>query len=304
MPRFLPNPNDACVTWPPWWIWRKKITGKLKLKFVLQTTVQILQGLLNARASTITMLSQDRSELVLAAAVGVKQEYSQTRMKLNESISGEVVRSGDLVYIRDTYSEPDFLFFSEIVRSLLVVPLVVRGETIGTLSIDSAHANAFSELDIQLMMIAAAQASIAISNAGLFEQVEARAAELAVAYEELKESDRLKDELVQNVSHELRTPLTFVKGYVDLLLDGEMGLITPEQQEALSIVAVKTDEITRLIDDIITLQRIDEANLHLQLVSMVDLIQTSVQVHRLVAEKKGLIIKAALPARPGVCLNG
>lgn len=280
----------------------QKITGKLKLKFVLQTTVQILQGLLNARASTITMLSQDRSELVLAAAVGVKQEYSQTRMKLNESISGEVVRSGDLVYIRDTYSEPDFLFFSEIVRSLLVVPLVVRGETIGTLSIDSAHANAFSELDIQLMMIAAAQASIAISNAGLFEQVEARAAELAVAYEELKESDRLKDELVQNVSHELRTPLTFVKGYVDLLLDGEMGLITPEQQEALSIVAVKTDEITRLIDDIITLQRIDEANLHLQLVSMVDLIQTSVQVHRLVAEKKGLIIKAALPADPAFVL--
>jgi signal transduction histidine kinase len=42
-----------------------------------------------------------------------------------------------------------------------------------------------------------------------------RARELAEAYDELKESDRLKDELVQNLSHELRTPLTFVKGYVD-----------------------------------------------------------------------------------------
>lgn len=119
------------------------------------------------------------------------------------------------------------------------MPLIVRGETIGTLTIDSDKANAFSESDIQLMTIAAAQVSIAISNAGLFEEVEARAQELTEAYDELKESDRLKDELVQNVSHELRTPLTFVKGYVDLLMDGEMGLVTPAQQDALQIVATK-----------------------------------------------------------------
>ncbi len=280
----------------------QRVTGKLKIKDVLQTTVQILRGLLNARASTITMLSEDRSELMVAAAVGVNPEYTQARMKLEESISGEVVRTGDLVYIRDTYSEPNFLFFSEIVHSLLVVPLIVRGETIGTLTIDSDQPYAFSDLDIQLMMIAAAQVSIAISNAGLFEEVEARAAELAVAYEELKESDRLKDELVQNVSHELRTPLTFVKGYVDLLMDGEMGLVTAEQNEALHIVAAKTDEITRLIDDIITLQRIDEGNLQLEYVSMADLIHNSVQNHRIVAEKKGLTVKAELTDTNGLVM--
>lgn len=278
----------------------QKVTGKLKIKSVLQTTVQILQRLLNARASTITMLSEDRSELVVAAAVGVKPEYTQARMKLDESISGEVVRNGDLISIRDTYSEPDFLFFSDIVRSLLVVPLIVRSETIGTLTIDSDQPNSFSDLDIQLMMIAAAQVSIAISNAGLFEEVEARAAELTVAYEELKESDRLKDELVQNVSHELRTPLTFVKGYVDLLMDGEMGLVSAEQQEALQIVATKTDEITRIIDDIITLQRIDSGNLQLEVSAMSELIQATVSGHRLVAEKKGLTIVTNLSSALGL----
>ncbi len=280
----------------------QKVTGKLKIDSVLQTAVKILQVLLNARASTITMLSEDRSELVVAAAVGVNEEYTQARMKLDESISGGVVNTGDLIHIRDTYSEPDFLFFSEIVRSLLVVPLIVRGQTIGTLAIDSDRANAFSDLDIQLMMIAAAQVSIAISNAGLFEEVEARASELTVAYEELKESDRLKDELVQNVSHELRTPLTFVKGYVDLLMDGEMGLVSSEQQEALHIVATKTDEITRIIDDIITLQRIDSGNLQLDVSAMAALIQTAVSGHRIVAEKKGLTIVAELPPTPGFVL--
>ncbi len=279
----------------------QKVTGKLKIKDVLQTTVKILQGLLNARASTITMLTEDKSELVVAAAVGVNPEYMGARVSSDEkSISGEVVRTGDLINIQDTYAEPDFFFFSEIVRSLLVVPLIVRGETIGTLTIDSDQPNSFSELDIQLMMIAAAQVSIAISNAGLFEEVEARASELAIAYEELKESDRLKDELVQNVSHELRTPLTFVKGYVDLLMDGEMGLVSAEQQDALNIVAAKTDEITRIIDDIITLQRIDSGNLQLEVTSMTDLIKTAVSGHRLVAEKKGLEIVSTLPDESGL----
>ncbi len=278
----------------------QKVTGKLKIRSVLQTTVQILQGLLNARASTITMLTEDRMELIVAAAAGVNEEYMQARMQVDESISGEVVQHGQLVYIRDTYQEPEFLFFSEIVRSLLVVPLIVRGETIGTLTIDSDRPNAFSASDIQLMTIAAAQASIAISNAGLFEEVEARAAELAAAYEELKESDRLKDELVQNVSHELRTPLTFVKGYVDLLMEGEMGLVTQVQQEALQIVATKTDEITRLIDDIITLQRIDSGNLQIEFHSMVDLIKAAIAGHRMVAEKRGLLVEARLPVTSAI----
>ena len=273
----------------------KQVTGNLKLQSVLQTTVQILQGLLNARASTITMLTEDGDGLLVKAAVGIDPQFMNARMQLSESISGVVVQSAELVYIRDSYSDPNFLFFDERVRSLLVVPLIVRDMPVGTLTIDSDRPYAFTESDTQLMTIAAAQVSVAIANARLFEELEERAAELAVAYNELKESDRLKDELVQNVSHELRTPLTFVKGYVDLLMDGDKGLLTPEQQEYLQIVSDKTDDITRIIEDIITLQRIDSGNLQLEVMSMVDLLQTAVLNHRLVADKKGLNIVCSIP---------
>ncbi|MAU01430.1 MAG: hypothetical protein CL608_30185 [Anaerolineaceae bacterium] len=273
----------------------KQVTGNLKLQSVLQTTVQILQGLLNARASTITMLTDDGDGLIVKAAVGINPEFMNARMQLSESISGVVVQNAELVYIRDSYTESDFLFFDEVVRSLLVVPLIVRDKPVGTLTIDSDRPNAFTESDTQLMTIAAAQVSVAIANARLFEELEERAAELAIAYEELKESDRLKDELVQNVSHELRTPLTFVKGYVDLLMDGDKGLLTAEQQEYLQIVSDKTDDITRIIEDIITLQRIDSGNLQLEVMSMADLLQTAVTSHRLVADKKGLSIACSIP---------
>lgn len=278
----------------------KQVTSDLKLHSVLQTTVQMLQRLLNARASTITMLTEDGEELEVVAATGIKPEFKdRARMKLGQGVSGRVVRTGQLIYIENAHTEPNFLFFDAVIQSLLVVPLISRDIVIGTLTVDSDRPYAFSKSDIQFMTIAAAQVSVAIDNARLFEEVEKRAAELALAYEEVKESDRLKDELVQNVSHELRTPLTFVRGYVDLLIEGEMGLLNADQLEALHIVSGKTGDITRLIEDIMALQRIDANNLQLQEASMSDLIEATVAGHRLIASDKGLKIVHELPATGG-----
>ncbi len=278
----------------------KQVTGNLKMELVMQTTVQTLQKLLRARASTIALLSDDEQELIVEAAAGIKPQYHRVRIKMGEGVSGRAVSDRRMIYIRDTYREPDFLFFDDVLRSLLVVPLITRNEVIGTLTVDSDRPEAFSESDTQLMTIAAAQVSVAIGNARLFEALEERAAELAVAYDELKENDRLKDELVQNVSHELRTPLTFIRGYVDLLIDGEMGELSTSQQRALQIVSAKTNEVTRLIEDIMALQRIDEANLMRQQFPMVELLESAVGCHKLSAGKQGLDLVFQVPAMKGV----
>jgi signal transduction histidine kinase len=278
----------------------KQVTGNLKVELVLQTTVQTLQKLLNARASTIALLSEDEKELIVEAAAGIKPQYHRVRIKLGEGVSGRAVNERRMIYIRDTYREADFLFFDDVLRSLLVVPLITRNRVIGTLTVDSDRPEAFSESDRQLLMIAAAQVSVAIANARLFEALEDRAAELALAYDELKENDRLKDELVQNVSHELRTPLTFIRGYVDLLIEGEMGELTDEQRRALQIVSDKTYDVTRLVEDIMSLQRIDSANLMRQPFSMESLLEAAVDCHILSAKKQGLGLRLRKPSTKGV----
>ncbi len=273
----------------------QQVTGNLRLEMVTATTVERLQELLAARASTIALLSDDGSELVVVAAAGVKPQYRHVRIKLGEGVSGRAIKEMRTIYVRDSHAESDFLFFDQVLRSLLVVPLVARNRVVGTLTVDSDRPHAFSDSDIQLMTIAAAQVSVAIANARLFEQLELRAAELAEAYEELKESDRLKDELVQNVSHELRTPLTFIRGYVDLLLDGEMGPLEPEQESALQIVSQKTGEVTRLVEDIMALQRIRPDNLLIEEFSLRDLLLEAVECHRMTARNHGLDLTLEAP---------
>lgn len=266
----------------------QQVTGNLRVERVMETTVQQLQELLQARASTIALLSEDGTELVVEAAAGIKPQYHHVVIKLGEGVSGRAISEMRTIYVGDTQAESDFLFFDPVLRSLLVVPLVARNKVIGTLTVDSDRPYAFSDSDIQLMTIAAAQVSVAIANARLFEEVEERAAELAEAYAELQESDRLKDELVQNVSHELRTPLTFIRGYIDLLIDGEMGPVSPDQLSALNIVSQKTTEVTRLVEDIMALQRIRADNLLYEEFSMRSLLQETVALHRLSAASRGL----------------
>jgi PAS domain S-box-containing protein len=80
--------------------------------------------------------------------------------------------------------------------------------------------------------------------------------------------DRMKSEFVSLVSHELRTPLTSIKGYVDLLLAGDVGDLTVEQQEFLTIVQRNADREVTLVNDLLDLSRLEAGELDLPVASV------------------------------------
>ncbi len=80
-----------------------------------------------------------------------------------------------------------------------------------------------------------------------------------------RELDRAKNEFISLVSHELRTPLTSIKGYVDLLLDGEVGDLEPEQHEFLEIVGSNAERLVGLINDLLDISRIEAGRIELNL---------------------------------------
>lgn len=74
----------------------------------------------------------------------------------------------------------------------------------------------------------------------------------------LEEVDRAKDSFVSAVSHELRTPITSLLGYVEMLLDGSYGELTPEQHAALTRVSYNSSRLLGLIDDVLVLARVED----------------------------------------------
>ncbi|MGD0383163.1 MAG: ATP-binding protein [Thermoguttaceae bacterium] len=73
----------------------------------------------------------------------------------------------------------------------------------------------------------------------------------------LKKLEKVRRDFVANVSHELRTPVTSIKGFVETLLDGAMN--NPDElQRFLQIVATQTDRLNAIIEDLLTLSRIEQ----------------------------------------------
>jgi len=107
----------------------------------------------------------------------------------------------------------------------------------------------------------------------------------------------MKNEFVSTVSHELRTPLTSIKGYIDLILDGEAGEINEIQREFLSIVKENSDRLVELINDMLDISRIESGRivLKVQPLDVAERIMGAVNTFRAVLDQQGRTIKVDVP---------
>ena len=269
----------------------KQVSSSLDLDDVLDSIVRILKQVLNCRGSVIFLFDRNHEWLEMRASCGVKPQWQRNaRMRIGEGISGRVAQDARPIYIPDARLEPGFIVFDPAVRSLFVVPLIHKGEVIGTLNVDDDKADAFSGDVGRLLTIAGAQAAAAIANAQLYHDLQERAEKLAQAHCELEESDRLKSEFVQNTSHELRTPLTFIKAYVELLLEGALGRLTDQQQISLRVVAQWTNRLVKLVDNTLAIQAIERGELSFAPVDLTAVARSAVESARVIARQSGLTL--------------
>ncbi|RME06707.1 MAG: GAF domain-containing protein, partial [Anaerolineae bacterium] len=113
------------------------------------------------------------------------------------------------------------------------------------------------------------------------------------------EVDRLKSEFVATVSHELRTPMTSIKGYVEILLMGAAGKLTPQQEDFLKVVRENTERLNILVNDLLDVSRIEAGKVHLvmQSLRLQDIIPDEVaEFERLAGEEKELHFVVDVPA--------
>ncbi|MGD9519020.1 MAG: ATP-binding protein [Armatimonadota bacterium] len=118
---------------------------------------------------------------------------------------------------------------------------------------------------------------------------------VAIIYDitEIRQLERMKTAFVSTVSHELRTPLTSIKGFISTLLDDTEGMYDEEtRREFYEIIDEECDRLTRLINDLLNVSRIESGralemyithvNLHQLAQSVCDLQQTYTDRHQVI----------------------
>jgi signal transduction histidine kinase len=144
----------------------------------------------------------------------------------------------------------------------ITVPVEVRCDTPAVLVADVKPAELRRVRDF--LTTVAAGLSLALEREHLHDSLRRAADTLTEQNEQLRELDRMKDQFVGSVSHELRTPLTSMVGYLELILDGEVGPVQGEQRHFLEIVSRNCDRLNRLVDDILFVARVDANRLSLE----------------------------------------
>ncbi|WP_315789280.1 response regulator [Fischerella sp. JS2] len=180
-------------------------------------------------------------------------------------------------------------------RSLMVVPLLADGKSIGSITLkQSKKSRQWLPSEIELAKAVAAQAAIAVQQSHLYQKTREQA-------ERLLELDKQKTEFFQNISHEFRTPITLIQGPLETAVSDKKGL----SYEQSAIALRNSRRLLRLVNQLLDLQRLDAGRMQpsFRPCDLVEFVSQIVESFRPYCEKKGLRLTTNMAKCPKVYLD-
>lgn len=150
----------------------RSITSDLYLEDILKLIVTVTAEVMNSKICSLMLMDNKTKELILKATQSMSEVYNtKPPLKIGEGIAGRVAAQNKPLAVYDISKEKEYKFKDiaqkEGLKSLLSVPLSVRGRVIGVLNNYTSDPHHFSEEEINILTTVANQAAIVIENSEL-----------------------------------------------------------------------------------------------------------------------------------------
>ena len=203
-------------------------------------------------AAMLRLNDRDTGLLVTARkGIGVAEVETTTHSLL---LIDEIPEAPSPFISRNVFSDPRIKnlepFRQQGWVSLLGLPVVADGESLGSLVFLNREEYDFCEEELEFLSVIASQMGIAVHQSQLYDRIQRQR-------NELRQANKVKDEFLGVIYHELKTPLNVISGYSSMLSDGMLGEITPIQEKALQTVSRQSKELHNLIDSVLQVNRLD-----------------------------------------------
>jgi len=234
----------------------RTINSTLNLDEALRAVTREGCELMRARMCSLMLLDETREWLDLRASHGADDAYiNKPRLGVEESLLGVVVRRKKALQVANVQADSRYqnveLARRENLVSLLSVPLVFAGQTIGALSVYTARPYNFSNEEIKILGALAELSAIAIEKARLYERI-------VDVEEQLRQNEKLSalGLLAAEVAHEIRNPLTVMK-LLYHSLDLKFSASDPRAKDA-QIIESKIEHLNKIVEQILDFARTTE----------------------------------------------
>jgi signal transduction histidine kinase len=217
------------------------INSTLNLDQAFQAITREACRLMEGKLCSLLMLDDSGEWLELRASHGAGESYiNKPRLGLSESLLGSVVRRKKPLQVENVQVSSRYHHI-EIARqeglvSLLSVPLLYAGSTIGTLNVYTCEPHVFSNEEIRILSALAELSGIALAKARLYERV-------VDMEEQIRQNEKLSaiGLLAAEVAHEIRNPLTVIK-----MLFHSLDLSFPAEDPRARDVEVMSERLGHL----------------------------------------------------------
>jgi diguanylate cyclase (GGDEF)-like protein len=151
------------------------LTSQLALGEVLATVVRLAGELFQSAASSVRLIDESGERLELAAHAGLGEEYCRRgAVPLGSSAAGRAALTGEPVHVIDASRDDVYLkgelLAHEGLRSLLCLPLNVRGRRIGVMTLYHRRPRTYEPEEMRFLSTFASTVSIAVDNARLYSE--------------------------------------------------------------------------------------------------------------------------------------
>ena len=292
------------------------IISTLDIDKLLRAVLQLLMENVGYHRMLLMLYDPHRQVAYGARVAGVSEEVERAVRDLEIQIHDDGTIHADLlirgrgILVSDVEGVADRLYppllalaRAEGVTCFIAAPLKSSQRMMGFIAADPGQAPC-RQSDLELLKTIAAQIAVALDNAegyheleeltqSLERRVQERTRELQTANDKLQELDRLKSVFVSIVSHELRTPMTSIKGYIENMLDGLTGNLSERQAYYLGRVKYNVERLTRMINDLLDLSRIEAGRLELVLVPLAvsELVLEIVESLQVISQAKAISLQ-------------
>jgi len=227
----------------------RALNETLNLKDIFRMIVESVLVLLpNADSAVIHLLDEKKQVLRMEARAGnniQRAPETETSMPIDRGLAAWVFSHRTTIKRGNVRAEPLYLPGKSDILSIIVAPVQSQENIYGTLSVNSHELDAFSERDEELIGTLARNASIAIANAGLYQELGEKYQELQRIQTRLVQSEKLVSlgQLLSGIAHELNNPLTTIllstqmlRQRIPLNLEEEAIQLEKESFRAVNIV--------------------------------------------------------------------
>jgi signal transduction histidine kinase len=238
------------------------LTSSLNSQQILEEILEVIFQLVPARDVLLFFYAEQRLTFAAGIYKGKRMEKSMFTPR-EGGLTNQVAMSGQMIIVPHMLNHPLYINAPagmDLNSAILGIPLKFGDEVLGVMNIGFPTPRNFTEDELDILRLLAAQASIAIYNARLFEAEQRQYKEV----ERLRQQDRLyyehlnelKDDLLHTTSHDLKNPIAVIKGFIGLI--EESGEITDsENLLCLDMVKRGADQMLNLVTDLLDLAKLE-----------------------------------------------